>query len=341
MQFLFEYGLFFAKTLTLVIAILAVVLTILVFGRRDPDDQQENFRIRRLNDRYDAMRDALTDSLMPRKALRKHKKAQRKEKKEAEKNSDAEQRKRVFVLDFKGDIRASAVDGLRDEVTAIITSARKGDEVFLRLESPGGQVHGYGLAASQLARLREHNVTLIAAVDKVAASGGYLMASVADRIVAAPFAILGSIGVIAQLPNFHRLLKKQNIDFEQFTAGEYKRNVTMFGENTDKDRAKLREELEETHDLFKDYIRQHRPQLELAKVATGEHWYGTQALELGLIDEIKTSDDWLLEASKSAELLRISASRKKSFKDRFLKFSESVANFRDHRDTDVESRYFL
>lgn len=247
----------------------------------------------------------------------------------------------MFVLDFKGDIRASAVDGLRDEVTAIITSAREGDEVFLRLESPGGQVHSYGLAASQLARLRQNNVRLVAAVDKVAASGGYLMASVADTIIAAPFAIVGSIGVIAQIPNFHRLLKKQDIDFEQFTAGEYKRNVTMFGENTDQDRAKLREELEETHELFKDYINQHRPQLALEKVATGEHWYGSQALELGLIDEIKTSDDWLLEASENVELLKINASRKKSFKDRFLKMANSLIQARTPRDASAEDRYFL
>ncbi len=341
MQFLLEYGLFLAKALTLVFAILAVVVGVMVFGRRDPEESSDSFRVHRLNDRYDAMREALSDSLMPRKALRKQKKAKRKEKKAAEKKQEADDRKRIFVLDFKGDIRASAVDGLRDEVTAIITSAREGDEVFLRLESPGGQVHGYGLAASQLARLREKNIKLIAAVDKVAASGGYLMASVADRIIAAPFAIVGSIGVLAQIPNFHRLLKKQSIDFEQFTAGEYKRNVTMFGENTDEHRAKLREELEDTHELFKDYVSRHRPQLELAKVATGEHWYGSQALDLGLIDEIKTSDDWLLEASEEAELLKVNASRRKSFKDRFLKMAHSLAETRTRRDLGAEDRYFL
>jgi len=338
MQFLYAISLcnFLLNT-----AFFLLIISIFVFGRRDPEEDDENFRIRRLNDRYDAMRSALSDSLMPKKALRKLKKSQRKEKKAAEKKEDQDDRKRVFVIDFKGDVRATAVDSLRDEVTAVITSIREGDEVFLRLESPGGQVHSYGLAASQLARLRKRNVTLIASVDKVAASGGYLMASVADRIIAAPFAVVGSIGVIAQLPNFHRLLKKQSIDFEQFTAGEHKRNVTMFGENTEADRDKLREELEETHELFKDYIRQHRPQLDLTTVATGEHWYGSQALDLGLIDEIRTSDDWLLEASENAELLRISCTRRKSFKDRFLKFANTLADFRRSKESDVESRYFL
>ncbi|NJN48183.1 MAG: protease SohB, partial [Candidatus Competibacteraceae bacterium] len=179
------------------------------------------------------------------------------------------------------------------------------DEVVVRLESAGGLVHAYGLAASQLARIKERKIGLTVAVDKVAASGGYLMACVADRIMTAPFAVVGSIGVVSQLPNFNRLLKKHDIDFELLTAGEYKRTMTLFGENTDKARLKFQEELEETHRLFKEFLRTYRSQLDLDRVATGEHWYGTQALELKLVDELRTSDDFLLEASKDAALYEV------------------------------------
>ena len=108
----------------------------------------------------------------------------------------------------------------------------------------------YGLAASQMQRIRDKKLKLTVCVDKVAASGGYMMAVVADKIIAAPFAVLGSIGVLAQVPNFHRLLKKHDVDFEMLTAGKYKRTLTMFGENTDKGREKFQEDIEDTHVLF-------------------------------------------------------------------------------------------
>ncbi len=217
-----------------------------------------------------------------RKAKKKKEKQEAKAAKKASKrgqgSSDGpEQRKRLYVLNFDGDIRASATDNLREEITAVLNQSTEGDEVLVKVESPGGLVHGYGLAASQLRRIRDAEVPLTIAVDKVAASGGYMMACVADRIIAAPFAVLGSIGVLAQVPNFHRLLKKHDIDFELFTAGEYKRTVTMFGENTEKGREKFTEDLEETHDLFKDFVSENRPQLDIARVATGEVWYGTRS----------------------------------------------------------------
>ena len=214
-------------------------------------------------------------------------------------------RPRVFVLDFKGDIRASAVSSLREEVTAVLAFARPEDEVLVRLENAGGLVHDHGLAASQLMRVRERGIPLTVSVDKIAASGGYLMACVADRILAAPFAVLGSIGVLAQIPNFNRLLDSHGVDFEQFKGGEYKRTVTMFGKNTDADRAKLRQDIEEIHGIFKGFVIEQRPGLDIDRVATGEHWLGRRAKDLGLCDTLVTSDDYLLAANERAELVGV------------------------------------
>lgn len=218
--------------------------------------------------------------------------------------------KRIFVLDFDGDIKASAVKQLRDEISYLISVAKAGDEVVVRLESGGGQVNGYGLSASQLARLKQAGLTLTVCVDKIAASGGYMMACVADKIIASDFAIIGSVGVVSQLPNFHEFLKKHHIGFEMFTAGEYKRTVTMFGENDDKDRAKYQEELERIHELFQVFIKTHRPNLEVAKIATGEFWLGTDALDLGLIDEIGTSDAYILSLLDTHDIFVLSLQSK-------------------------------
>jgi serine protease SohB len=147
---------------------------------------------------------------------------------------------------------------------------------------------------------------------------------VADRLIAAPFAIIGSIGVLAQLPNFHRLLEAKGVDFEQVTAGRYKRTLTMFGENTDEGRAKLKEQIEDIHELFKAQIREHRPQVDVENVATGEHWYGIRALELKLIDEIKTSDDVLVEAAKDYDLYHLAYKRRRSWQERILGGAESL-----------------
>ncbi|WP_192956012.1 protease SohB [Acinetobacter baumannii] len=202
---------------------------------------------------------------------------------------------KIFVLDFKGDIQASAVENLREEITLILATAKAGrDRVVVRLESPGGMVHGYGLAAAQLVRLRDAGFHLTICVDKVAASGGYMMACIANEIISAPFVVVGSIGVVAQVPNFNRLLKEHNVDFELYTAGQYKRTVTMFGENTPEGKAKFEEELQQTHVLFKHFVEKYRPQLNVDKVATGEHWYGQDALDLNLVDKLQTSDEYLL-----------------------------------------------
>lgn len=229
-----------------------------------------------------------------------------------EKGAESGEAPHSFVLRFDGDIRASAVDALREEVSAVLQVARPGtDRVLLVLDSPGGMVPGYGLAAAQLARLRTRGIELVAIVDRVAASGGYMMAAVADRIVAAPFAILGSIGVVAQIPNIHRLLKENNIDVELHTAGQYKRTLTLLGENTEAGREKFREEIEQTHELFKQFLNRFRPQLDLDKLATGEHWLGEDALTLGLIDAIGTSDDLILEAIEAGDTYEITQPLKK------------------------------
>lgn len=222
----------------------------------------------------------------------------------------------MFVLDFDGDIKASAVKHLREEISAIISTANKGDEVVLRLESGGGMVHGYGLAAAQLVRLKEAGLTLTVCVDKIAASGGYMMACVADKILAAPFAVVGSIGVVSQMPNFNKWLKKHDIDYEMFTAGEYKRTVTMFGENDEEDRAKYKEELEQTHELFKHFVTTYRPQLDLSKVANGDHWYGEDALKLNLVDELSTSDAYLLKQMEDYQAYALMSRQKPTFAEK-------------------------
>ena len=261
-----------------------------------------------LGRRYDEARRTMQQRLLPRRAARREISAERRERRRQDKEAASgpgPRRPRVFVLDFVGDLRAGAVVSLREEVTAVLAVAAEGDEVVVRLENPGGLVHDQGLAASQLQRLRDHGVRLTVTVDKIAASGGYMMACVADRIVAAPFALVGSIGVIAQVPNVHRLLDRYGVRVDQFKGGEYKRTVTPFGEPTDDERAKFVADIEDTHALFKDFVAVHRPQLDLARVGTGEAWYGTRALDLALVDELRTSDDYLLSARERADLFGV------------------------------------
>jgi serine protease SohB len=314
--FLAEYGLFLAKVVTVVAAIAAVVALSVSLSRRDT--APGGLTVEKLNDRYRQLRLQLRHALLPRAARRREEKEEKRRRKLEEKARHDGEPRRVFVIDFKGDIRATAVAALREEITAILGVARPADEVFVRLENFGGAVHEHGLAASQLMRVREKGITLTVSVDKGAASGGYLMACVANRIVAAPFAVIGSIGVIAQLPNFHRLLESRGVDFEQITAGRYKRTVTMFGRNTDADRAKLREELEDIHALFKQVVTTHRPFLDIEAVATGEHWYGVRAVDLRLVDVLETSDDYLQRAAETAAVYRVHYRARPTLQQRVL-----------------------
>jgi len=311
-----DYGLFLAKTLTIVLAF-GALLIVLVRSRRGRHTDGDRIEVIDLNGKYREIARVLKQASLPRKDLIRMLKRDRKERKRREKGGGGE-RRRIFVVDFHGDIKATEVASLREIVTGILMEAREGDEVLVRLENAGGMVTEHGLAASQLARVRQRKVALTVSVDKVAASGGYLMACVAQRIIAAPFAVVGSIGVVAQLPNFHRMLERGGVDFELHTAGEYKRTLTLFGENSDAGRQKLREQLEETHALFKAFIQEYRPDVDLGRVATGEYWHGTRALELGLVDEVKTSDDYLMDASDNSDIYLVTYTVHKKPMERLL-----------------------
>ena len=315
MEFLYEYGLFIAKAITIVVAILLAVGGIVALVSKQKTGKG-HLEINSLSEKLDELADYSRSVLLSKEQLKQYVKEQKKAAKQNKKSDDEKSSGQLFVLDFKGSMDAHEVEALREEVTAILTVAKPEDEVLVRLESGGGVVHGYGLAASQLQRIRDKNIELTIAVDKVAASGGYMMACVADKVLAAKFAIIGSIGVIAQLPNFNKLLKKSNIEWEQHTAGEFKRTLTMFGENNEQGREKFREELEEVHQMFKGFVSEHRPQLDIAKVATGEYWYGSKALELGLVDTIQTSDDYILQANQNKKIFTVKYAIKKSVAER-------------------------
>lgn len=314
MEFLADYASFLAKTVTLVVAIVVILVAIASLrgkGRRRSSGQ---LQVTKLNDFYKGLRERLEQSLLDKDRLKALRKEQAKSLKKDKKQADP--KPRVYVLDFDGDIKASATESLRHEITALLTLATDKDEVVLRLESGGGMVHSYGLASSQLARIRQAGIPLTICIDKVAASGGYMMACIGDKIISAPFAILGSIGVVAQLPNVNRLLKKHDIDFEVLTAGEYKRTLTVFGENTEKGREKFQQDLDITHALFKNFVANYRPQLAIDDVATGEIWLGVAALDKQLVDELKTSDEYIGERAKNAEVFHLHYVQRKSLQER-------------------------
>jgi serine protease SohB len=315
LEHLYDYLQFLAQTVTIVIALLVVLSAAAAFSlRRAQHGDSGHLDVRKLNDRLTSLKDSLREAVLPPPQFKKlHKldsKTHKQEQKQAAKLAKTEEegsavKPRLFVLRFEGDLQASSVEQLRTEITAVLTLAGPADEVVICLESPGGAVHGYGLAASQLDRIRAHGIPLVVVVDKVAASGGYLMAAVADRILAAPFAVIGSIGVLAQIPNVHRLLKKHDVDVELLTAGKYKRTLTVLGENTEEGRQKFIEELEDIHALFQEFVGSRRPQLDMAEVATGEVWYGDRALARNLIDELCTSDEYLARACDDKDVYEV------------------------------------
>ncbi|WP_461520698.1 protease SohB [Porticoccus sp.] len=300
MDYLLQYGLFLAKVVTVVLSLVILVGVALGMSNRVRKHLQGDLEVEPLNDSYEAMSDTMEFATLHPAS----RKLWHKEKKKADKHKKkkTEERQRVYLLDFKGDMRASAVASLRQEITAVLSQAKPEDEVVVRLESAGGMVHSYGLAASQLDRIKQQGIPLTVCVDKVAASGGYMMACVADKILAAPFSMIGSIGVVAQLPNFNRLLKKHDVDVELHTAGEYKRTLTMFGENTEQGREKFVEDLEEIHEIFKDFVKNHRESVDINAISTGKVWLGTHAKNVSLVDEIKTSDEYLVDRSKDANI---------------------------------------
>ncbi len=316
-----------------------------------PSKNPVELKVLNLNDIQEQRREDLLEATQGKAALKQFKKSMAKKAKQAlklkakgkKKDKDNKDNKdaQVFVLDFDGDMKASAVQHLREEISTLISTANKGDEVIIRLESPGGVVHGYGLAAAQLVRLKDAGLTLTICVDKVAASGGYMMACVADKIIAAPFAVIGSIGVVSQLPNFHKWLKNHDVDYEMFTAGDYKRTVTVFGENDAADRAKYQEELEQTHELFKHFVSTYRPALDVAKIATGEHWYGEDALKLKLIDSLQTSDSYILERMEAQQVYALHSRQKPSFAEKlgFAAAAEATLNLAIDKLPDALMRF--
>lgn len=355
MEFLSEYGLFLLKTATIAVVIIIIISLLISAGQRQRSSSKGDIKVVNLGeaikDNSQSIKNEILTNAEYKQLVKEEKEREKQQEKEAKQKlkqakkssakpvadvtaeptadeaqgsdgnasvstSDTDSPQRMYVVDFDGDIHATGVDSLREEVTAILATANQGDEVMVRLESPGGLVHSYGLAASQLKRIRDAGLKLTISVDQVAASGGYMMACVADELVAAPFAVLGSIGVVAEIPNFNRLLQKANIDYEQHTAGQYKRTLTMLGQNTTVAREKFKQELEETHQLFKTFIHENRPNLDLDKVATGEHWYGRQALELGLVDKIQTSDDVILDALNSMDVYSIKYEIRKPLTER-------------------------
>ncbi len=302
---MFDYLGFLAKTATIVVAVLIIISAVAAAAahRAMRAPPMGHIQVVRLNEFLHDMRRAIEDAGLPPAAAKKQRKRDAKERK---KQRHGEGRRRVFVLSFEGDMAASAVDSLRREISAVLGTAGKEDEVVVRLDSAGGMVHGYGLGASQLARVRGKGIRLTVAVDKIAASGGYMMAAVADRILAAPFAVVGSIGVVAQIPNVHRLLKKHDVDVEVLTAGRHKRTLDVLGENTDEGREKLRDELHDIHALFQEFVAGYRPGLDLETVSTGEAWYGQRALDRSLVDELVTSDEYLAAACEEADIFEVS-----------------------------------
>ena len=333
--FLFEYGLFAAKTLTFIFLGLSAIIVILgIISSKQKN--RATLEVEKINDKLNDFKEMLEEEIYSKEELKllqkenkkkekQEKKAKKQQLKENKNNPLASAKPKIFVIRFDGDLHASEVNNIRESITAVLSIAKQEDEILIVIESTGGVVHNYGLASSQLQRIKSKKIKLTCAVDLVAASGGYMMACVADHIIAAPFAIIGSIGVLAQVPNFHRLLDKLNVDIEHHTAGEYKSTLTFLGKNTKKAREKFCEELEDTHELFKKYVSQNRPNVDIDKIATGEHWYGSQAIELNLIDEIKTSDDYILEKSADSDIFEVSYKVNETFREKVSSLLHNTA----------------
>ena len=318
---LVAYGFFLLKVITVLLVILIPILMISSSTKHKKETDKGRIIVKNLSDKLEEIGVTLKSAEMDPKAYKSFLKERNKKKKKELKGKSKEI---VYVLDFKGDIQASAVDKLKQEINAIIASQVKCKEVVVKVESGGGSAYAYGLCAAELKRLVDNKIKLTVCIDKIAASGGYLMSCVATKIVAAPWAIVGSIGVIAQLPNFHRLLKKLDIDIEMHTAGKFKRTLTTLGKNTQQGRKKFISELEDLHIVFKDFVKENRSKIQVAKVSTGEVWQGDKAKKLGLIDEIGTSDDYLLKLASKFKLLEIQYFEKKPFTARLGTAAEVI-----------------
>lgn len=329
-----EFGIFFGKALIIFLFIVALILIVTAIAARAKHRPQ--VEVESLNDKFADIGYVLRSVIRPKKVF----KAEQKKLEEEEKKAEQESRPNVFVLEFDGDLQATQVKEFRDEVSAVIGIAKPEDEAVVCIESPGGTVSGYGLAAAELVRLRKAGLKVTVCVDKVAASGGYMMACTGHKILAAPFAVVGSIGVLAQVPNFNRLLKEHHVDYEEMTSGEYKRTISFLGEITPKGRAKFQEQLEDTHELFKNWVKEYRPQLDLAQVATGEYWYGKRAQELNLIDDIQTSDEYIHSLLPAKRVFKIKFNPRKKLAEKISEaFGDAATKAFDRVLQRVLARY--
>ena len=332
MEYLSELSLFFFKVLIAAGGFVLAVTIPMAAAYRKKAGKKKTLKIEDLQEAMQPHLQEFQQLSLGKKAYKAFLKKSNKEKSEKEKKEAKAKprRPRSFVISFKGDKSASSVENLRDEISFILNIAKKEDEVILLLESPGGLIAPYGLAASQLLRLRENNIPLTVCVDTVAASGGYLMACVGQKILAAPFAFIGSIGVIFQMPNLYEFLKKRDIDFKEITAGKHKRTLTPFGPVTEEKEQKLKEQIQKMHDQFKLWVKQQRPGLDFSKTATGEAFLGREALELRLVDKIQTSDDYIMQAMKTRSVYKIAFQGEKSLLDKLFKktglFKNSAEN---------------
>ncbi|MDY3107507.1 MAG: protease SohB [Succinivibrio sp.] len=344
MEFLANWGLFAVKLVTVLVFVFLLVsllISLAMQAKAHNEDDKDKIKFKFTNlfnfykdnvDKLDAAIDEFDESKSDKekkaylkqkvKALKTAPEKLREEKAERIKKAEEQGEfcpEHLYVIDFDGDARASQVDELTSKVNLILAKATDKDEVIIKLTSPGGVVNGYGLCASQLERIRNKGINLVACVDTVAASGGYMMACVASKIVAAPFSYVGSIGVVAQIPNFNKVLKNHDVEYEQVTAGKYKRTLTMFGENTPEARDKFKQEITLIHNRFKAIVAKYRTKLDIENIATGEYWLAEDAKELNLVDQISTFDEYLqnrLDFTKVCAIkISIDKDEKKSLKD--------------------------
>lgn len=339
MDALQSIGVFAAQTFLILSAVLVVIIVIALIATKA--GHKSELKVELIHKKYKHFRQILKSNIVNKAELKELKKKLKADRKAQDGKASADSKK-IFLIDFDGDVKASAVDSLREEITAVLTVATPQDEVIVRVESPGGVVHGYGLAASQLLRVREKNIPLTVCIDKVAASGGYLMSCTANKILCAPFAIVGSIGVVAQVPNFNKVLRKHDVEYKEYTAGDYKRTVSILGEITAKGEEKFKQQLEETHILFKNFVQKFRPHLALEDVATGEYWYGEQAILKGLVDELRTSDDYLLALAENHQIVKVTHEHHASISEKLTGIvGKAIRQGGLSIVEDLESRRFL
>ena len=352
-EFMEQYWSFYHAGVTIFLFAGLTLLIKLVFFKRKRRKKEPHLKFKHWNNRFENDFERLENELhvapfLPKEAIKLLMKARKKEVKE-EKRKDKEKSVKtmstireklknglkseevlkqhsncVYVLTFIGSIMASEVEQLRDQISFLLQIAQPADEIVVRLTSPGGAVPQYGLASSQLERLKQAGLRCVVCVDTVAASGGYMMAAVADKIIAAPFAIIGSIGVVAGIPNFHRVLQKNEVDYHLFTAGKYKRTVTPFTEVTDEGKQKLQDDITAIHEAFKRLIKEGRPDVDIEEIATGEYWLASQAKEKGLVDEIMTSDDYLGSKLDDCEVIEITTETEQNRIEKLIEGGSSL-----------------